>query len=399
MVINYYKILGINERSSIKEIKMAFKKNAVKYHPDKNPNEPESGNKFKKINEAYQILSKPETKIIYDLKLKDTINDRQFNNPYTHPPTNTNQYPCERSTINNQQDLKATAYAFGFIFIIAILTTSLIWTFRYIKHLEYKKIIENRKLIFEEAVHLHKIGELESSISKLNGLGKLNPDEEDIKTYKNQLLNKVLENADQAYLNGNYKNSIFFYEILARNVPNRKIIFQQELAMSYKEAEMPYKAINEFQDLLDNGYNFIIVYMYMAEIYRDNLNDLGQSIKYFEKAGKVAVEHYESIYGKAYPLFLTAKKIPASHYRLFTGIAETYLLDGQYEKAIKTTDWNLQIWKDSVSNYKIRAKCLMAQDKPQAACQFYKKAKNKNPDINIPIICDQPTISPEVRLQ
>ena len=66
MAKDYYKTLGINKGASKEEIKRAFRKLARKYHPDVNPEESKSGEKFKKINEAYSILNDDKKREMYD---------------------------------------------------------------------------------------------------------------------------------------------------------------------------------------------------------------------------------------------------------------------------------------------------------------------------------------------
>ena len=63
---DYYEILGISKAASSSEIKKAYRKNAIKYHPDKNPGDKTAEANFKKAAEAYEILSDPDKKSRYD---------------------------------------------------------------------------------------------------------------------------------------------------------------------------------------------------------------------------------------------------------------------------------------------------------------------------------------------
>jgi molecular chaperone DnaJ len=63
---DYYEILGVSRTASPEEIKKAFKKMAMKYHPDRNPGDKDAEEKFKRVNEANEVLSDPEKRQIYD---------------------------------------------------------------------------------------------------------------------------------------------------------------------------------------------------------------------------------------------------------------------------------------------------------------------------------------------
>ncbi len=63
---DYYEVLGISKEASESEIKKAYRKMALKYHPDKNPDDKAAEEKFKEAAEAYEVLSSPEKKQRYD---------------------------------------------------------------------------------------------------------------------------------------------------------------------------------------------------------------------------------------------------------------------------------------------------------------------------------------------
>jgi curved DNA-binding protein len=63
---DYYKILGVPRGSSADEIKKAYRKLAMQYHPDRNPGDRQAEDRFKEINEAYQVLSDPQKRTRYD---------------------------------------------------------------------------------------------------------------------------------------------------------------------------------------------------------------------------------------------------------------------------------------------------------------------------------------------
>ena len=63
---DYYKILGVSKSASASEIKKAYRKKALQYHPDKNPGDANAEQQFKNAAEAYEILSDQQKRQQYD---------------------------------------------------------------------------------------------------------------------------------------------------------------------------------------------------------------------------------------------------------------------------------------------------------------------------------------------
>ncbi len=63
---DYYKTLGVERKASVDDIRKAYRKLAMQFHPDKNPGDKKSEEKFKEINEAYQVLSDEQKRARYD---------------------------------------------------------------------------------------------------------------------------------------------------------------------------------------------------------------------------------------------------------------------------------------------------------------------------------------------
>jgi curved DNA-binding protein CbpA len=75
---DYYKIMGLSPDASKEEIKSAYRKHVMQYHPDRNRDDPNGLEKLKEINEAYHILGNDSRKMAYDMMQVNRIKVRGY---------------------------------------------------------------------------------------------------------------------------------------------------------------------------------------------------------------------------------------------------------------------------------------------------------------------------------
>ncbi|WKC91021.1 DnaJ domain-containing protein [Borreliella carolinensis] len=196
MTKDYYNILGIQKNASNEEIKKAYKKLAIKYHPDKNKGNKIAEEKFKEINEAYEILSSPDKKRNYD-----SLGSTNFNGNNDHF-----EREFSNTRFGNFEDLDFFSKIFGGSSRKTTDREITVNISLYDAYMGSKKIIliNNKKI----EIIIPK-GTLETTKIKINNKGPINPISGakgslivkfNISSYKNFKLNgKTLETAIEVY--------------------------------------------------------------------------------------------------------------------------------------------------------------------------------------------------------
>jgi hypothetical protein len=355
-LLNYYQILEVSESAHQDEIRAAFKRLAVIFHPDKNPDDLQMEEKFKEINEAYQVLSNPYRKARYDLMRNFGANTHiPESYPAAHPPYVYTRRQAEPTT-NHIENWKATLYAFLFTFAVAFVVMSFIGIKKYFEFIKEEERMARRKETFQKAKTLYATGYLDSTYFFLNKLGAFDQDKEnEMQEFKNQLIQETKYLGRTHFANGRYSEAIYYLEILDKHTVIKELTLKESLAQAYKNTDQTYKSIYTFTQLLMHGFNKTYVYVQLAEIHRDDLEDYNKALFFFEKANDSAKEHFEAVYGKAYHVILTGRVLPEMYFRLYTGLADIYLKLDQPQQAISVTEWNKQIWHNRQDNFLIAA--------------------------------------------
>ncbi len=391
-MIDYYQLLGIHSSADAEEIKKAYKRKAVNFHPDKNP---ETEELFKEINNAYQILSDPYARARYDLKLK--YGEEQFSEPARHrppPPARgfyrrpNYQRPGYDKQVLSKENLKATLFAFIFAVAMGSIVMVAVQINNWYKELSYAEQMAERRSTYELARAAYQENKYDKAIMLINGLGSLRAGEDDIDEYKGKMIDDIYSEGLTYFRAKKYDQALVNFALVEGFSKTRTVQHQKMMAEAYLGIGQTEKALQQLRDILNNGLRDVDLLVRIADIFTDRLNDHSKALTYYEWGNRIAINDYEAIYGKAYPLLINARVIPQKHYELYCGLAKSYYETGEYQKAINATKWSVQIWPDSTFNYLVMAESALALDKTRLACENFQIAKALDSSLELPTPCD-----------
>ena len=102
---DYYKILGVDRKASEADIRKAYRKLAMQYHPDRNPNDKKAEERFKEINEAYEVLNDPQKRSHYDRLGSDYSQWQRRGNPGDFDWSRYGGYPGGSVSMDDLNDM------------------------------------------------------------------------------------------------------------------------------------------------------------------------------------------------------------------------------------------------------------------------------------------------------
>jgi len=344
-VPNLYEILGVQIFAEQKDIKKAFKKLAVRYHPDKNPNNPEAEELFKQINQAYQILSDPTKKSLYDQTLMygniqpETASYQSYTPPYTATETVYKKEKPAHHLSNWQASIFALLIVIYMFFLVdsvtsfysrvryhqalgayknasyheadelissAVSADSSYARARYLKGLlalkfrypqdaahQFTQAIENSEVYHPE--YYLKRGE---AYQQLRNLGSVHLAVQDyqqvLKTEGDSI--KIYDKMMRLYLQvGNFDSTRLAYEFLHRKTgfTDRNILWT--LAREADYIDQLEKALTYYAEVISLNPNDFNPYVERAKIYATKLNDFTKACEDWQKAKSLNPEVRDDI--------------------------------------------------------------------------------------------------------
>lgn len=380
---DHYKTLGITRDATQGQIKAAYKRLALQYHPDRNPGNLFAEELFKEINEAYQVLIKPESKARYDLLLHfQSYSYQKQPQPYTsrHPYTyrrpprpayHRTSYRFDRTYVKNQ------ALAILVVIVIGTLYISATYLNKYIKEQKREEIrIANQKVL--SAAHIKfNMGDFYGAMEMVENLAKKHPTEFYIDLERSEMVEEIYQKARRQYVLQDYQNAIFNLLIVKEFQDPQKLETYRYLARSYLAINDYEKAASIFEYIyLRDRYNLDLV-VRLAMLYHYQINDIKQSLNYYDKAKKLFKERQRQLYGKAFELLMDPLTTPDLYYKLFYNRAKANMDAKNFKIAVTDCNWASFLRPDEPEPYFMRASSYYKINEPEKACKDYKVALSK----------------------
>ena len=391
--------MGISTKASQKEIKDAYRKLALRYHPDKNPDSAYSEERFKEISYAYHVLRDPARKAQHDYALIHEASGHRRPNVPGYSPYSTrsttygqpqaapwsNRPGRERNPrknfrpappVDSRKNLIATAWAFGICLIMGFV----VFGFSAYRSWEKEKLQQqqtelavNMYLRAEEAYHQQNYA---YSLNLLKAIGRGHEIPYDVDQLRQKNLHEMEVKANQYYEDQNFQEAATLYQIIV-NYQNEynplvyaKLVSSYEMLRDYQHAIEIYKEVIKAEPLTIEARNRVAALFLL-------LKDYEQAVKYYQQANEIIVEEYIGYYGKAYALLVNPLKTPDSHYQLHCGLAHAYTELGLLKQADSAIKWAIFLRPDNPEAFFLKGNNLIRAEKPAEACKAWSIAKEK----------------------
>ncbi len=408
-MLDFYQILGITRSADYDTIKAAYKKLALKYHPDRNSGDKWAEEQFKQVNEAYQTLIDPQKKSRYDFLFNYSY---QTKHVYTTPKPPPRRPQQETNVYNrygrydwrkapkyktapvykvDKQYFKNQVLAFTVVFVIAIIAVSLAKINQYLDEKEAARIEQLNTQKVAEAKTLYNNGEYRKSLEMVISLEKDNPIEHKFYEAKDQMLSDLNILAINQYKQADYSEAVMKLEVLRDFQHPMRLNTWRLMAECYMKLEEYRKAAHAYDYILIRDAGNIDLMLKIAELYQYKLGDNQKAIDYYTEARYTFKKYQSAAYGDAFEFVIDPKDVPESYFEMFKVRAELMYEQSDYEEVIKDCNWAIFLRPERAEMYLLRGAAKYSLGQNSRACldlnRALKRGLSRN-SIKNKIICD-----------
>lgn len=394
-MLDYYQVLGVNRDADLSEIKTAYKKLALKYHPDKNPNNPAAEEYFKHVNTAYQTLSDAYKKASYDLMLnysaeRASQSQNVSQSPYRrHPQSqersvydrygkfswkNAPNYKKAPAYIIDKNYLKIQALTLLTVFILASIIMGAYKLNNYYEEQELLEIQKQNELAVQNAKRLFDSGKYIQAINEITRLIREQPIEHMFYEAKENMISSLSKSAIVEFKQEKFSEAIVHLEVLREYQKPMRISTWEMLATAYYTLEEYRKAVHAYEYILMREENNIELIMKIGDIYLDKLNMTEKAWDYYTEARYKFKEFQNNSYGEAFELVVPLTNFTEEYFQMFYKRGKLNIELEKYEEAVHDFNWAISIRPSYGEPYYLRAICRSGMGNNNRGCDDLSKA-------------------------
>jgi len=372
----FYQILGVDHSATPAQIRAAYKKKAMLYHPDHNPGSKEAEEKFKLVNEAYHALSDPVKKSNYDSQ--STIS---YATPidYRREANKMKYYQWQRMQqkhyVIDKEYFKIQALAFLVFIVIAGFCFALIHSAQY--YSERQQLV--RFLATTNALkHVDTLfynGKFDEAFKTIYKLKEEDPSEYRYNYARDSLVHALRFMADQKFNMQDFSEAVGYYLILKKHEDPesfetiRQISLCQFYLGNYREALHALKQLHNLRP-----HNIELVYR-IGMLNLEKLENPEEALYYFSYGKKIFKENLTEIYGAAFEVVMNPVDAPDIYFDLFEARARANIQLQHFEEAVTDCNWAVFLRRERSNPYVLRATANAELKNFDNLCTDLSKAK------------------------
>lgn len=379
---DYYQLLGIRQDATSTEIRTAYKKLAMLYHPDRNPGNREAEELFKLINEAYHVLADPAKKAFYDTGV--SYPQQTYHSSAHDTSTYWKQYHRQRyeqwrqaqqSTYRfDKRYFRIQGLAIGVFLVIAGFCFAVINIIEYVHEQRIAATHQQHLALIQQVNVLFFSGKEEEAFTRIHQLQAQEPMAYVFTFAEDSLITALRKHAETEFEKMQLIEATQHYKLLQRYEDPVRIQTLQRIAECeyysgrYEESLQVLKEL-----LLRQPKNIDLIYR-IALIYQDDIKDLQQALYYLSLGRKNFKEYMTNLYGQAFELIMEPADVHDIYYDIFKRRAAVNLALKNYIEADKDCSWAIVLRPEQALPYYQRAVAALQVGYTYRLCDDLSKA-------------------------
>ncbi|HYG21010.1 MAG TPA: DnaJ domain-containing protein [Ohtaekwangia sp.] len=375
---DYYEVLGVERSASSTVIRMAYKRLAMKYHPDHNQGDKNAEEVFKLVNEAYHTLSDPIKKSRYDARMHSyNIYPEKEYDPweerrrryYKWQHAQQNTYKVDREYFRIQ------GLAFLVFIVIAGFCFAVIHAATYFAHHKREQRFLANSQYLKQVNTLFISGRFDDAFSLIDTLRENDPQEYRFYTTHDSLVSALRQIAEERFKASDFAAAVTHYRVLKNYEDPPRFETLQNLSLCQYYLGNYAEALQALKHLHNQQPNNLQLIYSIGIISLEKMEDYEQALQYFTLGKDLFKKTLSQVYGEAFMLVMNPADAPDIYFDIFHARAQANAKLHRYQAALQDCTWSTYLRPNKADPYVLRAMVHIKTEQFREACQDLNKAK------------------------